>query len=343
MNDVRLDQLIADRRSLVEIHRRNNFTDGIHSLLSDLYPDVAHYLYELLQNAEDMDATQARFILNADGLRFEHNGTKRDFTIQDIDAITNIGFNLLKKDDKTSIGKFGVGFKAVFPYTSTPEIHSGPYYFRIRDYFIPDFDDVPELKTEGEDGQHWTTFILPFNGRKTQPTAFAETQEGLLDFDDSTILFLTHLKRISYEITDADGDTVSGSVTRTENEPGVFTIETESPEEKKTSSWIRLQEMRDFTDEHGNKKKLPLAVAFSLKGTDRQSMRIVPTHGRTFIYFPTEKESNGLRFHVNAPFASTVARDSVRSCTENSGLMDDLSEFVADSIEIVRDMGMLTN
>lgn len=114
---ITLEQLIQNRNDLIEAHRKNNFTDGIHALLTDLYPDTAHFIYELLQNAEDMNATTVRFILESGGIDFEHNGTKRSFNIADIDAITNIGHNSQKKDDPTSIGKFGVGFKAVFAYT----------------------------------------------------------------------------------------------------------------------------------------------------------------------------------------------------------------------------------
>ena len=42
------------------------------------YPDPAHFIYELLQNAEDMEATEVSFKLFPDKLIFEHNGTKRE-------------------------------------------------------------------------------------------------------------------------------------------------------------------------------------------------------------------------------------------------------------------------
>ena len=48
------------------------------------YPDPAHFIYELLQNAEDMEATEVSFKLFPDKLIFEHNGTKRDFILDDI-------------------------------------------------------------------------------------------------------------------------------------------------------------------------------------------------------------------------------------------------------------------
>lgn len=127
----RLEKLISDRKALIEIHERNHFSNGIHSLLTDLYPFTAHFIYELLQNAEDMEASKVRFSLSAKQIRFQHNGKKRMFTVDDIDAITSIGNNVQKKEDQTAIGKFGVGFKAVFSYTKTPEIHSGDKHFGL--------------------------------------------------------------------------------------------------------------------------------------------------------------------------------------------------------------------
>ena len=79
----------------------------------------------LLQNAEDTTANTVRFTLSNEDIRFEHNGA-RFFNLKDVESITSIGVST-KRNDPTNIGKFGVGFKAVFAYTNTPEIHSGEF------------------------------------------------------------------------------------------------------------------------------------------------------------------------------------------------------------------------
>ena len=106
---------------------------GIKNSVVEKYSDQAHFIYELLQNADDAKATSARFILEPNRLIFTHNGT-RHFSVSnpakeeedsssgrlgDINAITSIANS---NKTKASIGKFGVGFKAVFQYTSTPHI-----------------------------------------------------------------------------------------------------------------------------------------------------------------------------------------------------------------------------
>ena len=97
-----IDKLVKMRKRWVEANRENDFEDGIKNLLTDLYPDNAHFTYELLQNAEDAGASKVQFDLNTDRLEFEHNGD-RLFDIEDITAITSIGVST-KRDEPTSIG-----------------------------------------------------------------------------------------------------------------------------------------------------------------------------------------------------------------------------------------------
>ena len=80
-----LDQLKQKREEYVRISKENNMYEGTKKILTDMYPDTAHFIYELLQNAEDMHATRVKFALHHDRLVFIHDGTKRDFIIQDID------------------------------------------------------------------------------------------------------------------------------------------------------------------------------------------------------------------------------------------------------------------
>ena len=116
---------------------------GVKNSVVEKYSDQAHFIYELLQNADDAGATEAKFELYGNRLVFKHNGS-RHFSVSnpdteeadtengvlgDINAITSIA-----NSNKTSaeIGKFGVGFKSVFQYTSTPKIYDQDFRF----YFV---------------------------------------------------------------------------------------------------------------------------------------------------------------------------------------------------------------
>ena len=56
-------------------------------------------------------------------------------TLGDINAITAVGGS--NKTDEATIGKFGVGFKAVFQYTATPHIYDPDVFFKIERFIVP--------------------------------------------------------------------------------------------------------------------------------------------------------------------------------------------------------------
>ncbi|MFS8117465.1 MAG: sacsin N-terminal ATP-binding-like domain-containing protein [Microcoleus sp.] len=126
-----IDEVRSEREDLARVLKKHL---GIRRIVEDLYPENAHFIYELLQNAEDTGATQAQFTLSANCLVFEHNG--RPFSNEDIYGITDIGEGT-KAGDEDKIGRFGVGFKAVFAYSETPYIWSPAFAFKITDLVLP--------------------------------------------------------------------------------------------------------------------------------------------------------------------------------------------------------------
>lgn len=322
-----IENLREERRELVEALRKNGFEDGFKHLLTELYPDNAHFIYELLQNAEDARASVVRFTLSDSAVEFEHDG-ERLFVLKDVVSITGIGVST-KRDDPTSIGKFGVGFKAVFAYTNTPEIHSGDFHFRIHDLVVPETYGVSRATMSERE----TRFVFPFNNpKKPCKRAVEEVERGLRALGDNTLLFLSHIRKIEYLLPDGS----LGTLERTEKEKGLIEIHTETS----ATQWLRYQKDVDIEDESGATKTCRVAIAYQFNIYDK---KVHPLHaGQVSIYFPAEKETSNLRFHLHAPFASTVARDSVRDCEGNRKLRDHLADLVVESLTAIRDQGMLT-
>ena len=345
-----LEELRRKRLKWVEANRENGFEAGIKQLLTDLYPDNAHFIYELLQNSEDAWATKVCFTLKEDGLEFEHDG-HRSFTLKDVEDITRIGFSR-KSDDHTSIGKFGVGFKAVFAYTMTPEVASGPFHFRIHDLVVPDTAGLTPLVLSEQE----TRFSFPFdNPRKPSKKAYQEIEKGLRDLDSSTLLFLSNIRRIEYRLPDSS----LGFLERQEIDGNRIEIRVRHPGDSKSTSdfFLRFDKEVKVADENGSPNDYRIAVAFGLEKTrvttpkksrkkrkrrQHDQWKIKPlSPGRVSIYFPADKETSNLRFHLHAPFASTVARDSARECLENDLFRDYLAELVVESMAAIRDQGLL--
>lgn len=332
-----LHELHKTRKKWVEASHENGFEEGIKHLLTDLYPDDAHFIYELLQNAEDAGASKVRFILNKDNATFEHNGN-RLFSLKDVEAITSIGFSP-KKDDPTSIGKFGIGFKAVFAYTATPEVESGEFHFRIQDMVVPHTEGL----FPGALGEAKTRFVFPFdNPKKPAEKACAEIEKNLRQLNENTLLFLSNIRKIEYQLPDS----TTGSLERKESPNNgdrieIAIIRPGNPEPD-SIHYLRFTKDVDIQDEDGKSKHCRIAAAFGIGKSGRGGWKIKSLDpGQVCIYFPATKETSNLRFHLHAPFASTVARDSVRECPANDKLRDYLAELIAEAMYTIRAQGLL--
>ena len=332
-----LKSLSIDRSKDAEVFKKPEYA-GIMNIVTELYPDNAHFIYELLQNAEDTKAIQVEFILCDDKLIVEHNGL-RLFTENDVKSITSIG-NSSKREDVTNIGKFGVGFKAVFSYTDTPKIYSGNLAFKIRDLI------VPELIESTENVKDKTIFVFPFNNpKKPASLAVSEIKKGLRALGDNTLLFLSHIRKISYSLPDGS----QGSLERIDHENGRIEIKTQHPnKEESTSNWLHFYKDVDVTEAEGKNKHCRIAIAYQLEQVidknkiSKWKITRINDGGQVSIYFPAEKETSKLFFHIHAPFASTVARDSVRDCDENNQLRNHLADLIVESLSKIRDLSMLT-
>lgn len=328
-----LQKLSAKRQEWVKSSRENGFEEGIQNLLTQLYPDKAHFIYELLQNAEDAQATHVHFDLQDDQLIVEHNG-KRPFKEEDVDSITSIGQST-KKDDINQIGKFGVGFKAVFAYTTTPQVHSQDYAFEIRDLVCPyplNNHASPSTKTR---------FVFPFNHPvKSAATSFQETRDGLNELAHNTLLFLNSISKISWKIQNEKEQTL----TRVVEQGNLMRITSPG----NSSYWLR------FTKPLEDGSSLYVAIAFELDFQDNvpqlliqtkqigRRMKIVPIEGKLHIFFPAEREVTGLKFHIHGPYASTVARDSIPYMPDNACLLEKTALLVAESLSEIKEAGLLT-
>jgi hypothetical protein len=338
-----LEERHKDGKRIIEaLEIRTGLAEGIKRLLTQLYPDKAHFIYELLQNAEDARATHVSFKLERDKLVFHHDG-RRFFTKQNVDAITSI--DSTKANEVNQIGKFGVGFKAVFSYTSRPQIYSGPFRFEIRDLFCP-YPLYSDPLPLGLDSSQ-TYFVFPFPGeKKTLEACFDETAEGLNALDERALLFLNSIETISWKI-DGAGD---GLLARGQSEGNIVTIEKCSGEHNLPESfWLKFDQ-----DLRGSKgTSLRCSIAYALKPKEAEigqsekgkllgdKWEVVPVDGQAHIYFPAIKETTGLQFHVHAPFGAPVDRASVTDNRGNRELVEDIGQLVAKSLTTIKSIGLL--
>jgi hypothetical protein len=332
-----LQKLQQNRCGIVD-KLKDPAAEGVWESIIGKYSGKAHFLYEVLQNADDVDATWARFELYEDKLVFRHNGT-RLFTISnpeteredklqnrlgDINSITSIGHSS-KTDDGNKIGKFGMGFKAVFQYTMAPYIYDPDIAFKIEDYMVPILldDDYPGRKKEE------TVFVFPFDREDITPKEAVEDISEKLESLVMPILFLHSLKEISYDCFGSEGIFRKEILETKEFGETIATkiLLTGPVTESQDMLWI-------FTRKDN---ELDYSVGFFLNADGK----LLPKSPYAFCYFPTLVTTN-LNFLIQAPFLLTDSREGIKEKDKdnhNVRMVQLLADLAADSFLYLRDIG----
>ena len=334
-----IEELEAKRRRLVQAQEENGV--NLDALVDFLYPDTAHLVFELLQNAEDAGATFALFELSKTKLSFTHDG--RPFSREDLDSITNY-FKSAKYEKEDTIGRFGIGFKSVFGCTETPRIYSDTVAFEIVDRIVP--RAIPRPASSMRLSKRETVIELPFNGKmKTPNEVQEEIRRGLAGMSVMSILHLQNIESIEWQ-TDDGG---SGSIRRTELGDRVVQIDAMRPSGAEGRFFLR------FREPYAEGSSMHLDIVFDLEERKREQgtldqldealtdrFRIVPAErGGVAVFFPAAKETSNLRFHLHAPFIPELSRASIKEHPENSDLIGRLAALVAKSLATIRDLGLL--
>lgn len=318
---------------------------GVKKSIVDKYSDQAHFVYELIQNADDAGATEASFEAFEDKLVFSHNG-KRHFhvtnpetegedydnhTLGDINAITGIGLSSKSESNKkgNAIGKFGMGFKSIFQYTTTPEIYDPNVSFRIERQIVPKWigHDYPGRKPDD------TLFVFPYNNAEAKRPA-NDSLEKLRSLLFPT-LFLNNLKTISFNSGGGVGEYCKliestkefgkdNNLTLCENI--VYTKILETVESTRLLLFSR-------TDEENHR----YSIGFKLDANGR----LETSDYKAFCFFPTMHQTN-LKFLIHAPFLLTDSREMIKEFEDhNKRMVDKLSDLAHDCWLYMREMRAL--
>lgn len=319
------------------------------------YDDPAHFLLELLQNAEDALARRVeeptpemravRFELGTEELRFRHFGDP--FNEADVRSICRIARSTKSADsDLHTIGRFGLGFKSVYAVTDRPMIHSGPEDFAIVGYVKP---EPCEPLTDRKDDE--TVIVIPrvsagsdtgrSHERRRNWDRVASSMDEMLSPEN--LIFLRHIESVQWtdttgatttccrEVAEIDRDIRRVTITRTPSN-------SESPTRKQWSVFsrpVQVDRDRRARVEIAFRRDLEVATA------DRPGIKPV-CDSRLYAYFPTN-ESTGVGFLMQGPYNTTPARDNVRKQDEwNESLITATAALLRHTLLWLRDNGGIT-
>lgn len=316
------------------------------------YSDQAHFIYELLQNANDAKATKSSFQLTKNGLYFKHNGTKNFWVsnpdnekldqqnnkLGDINAITAVARS--NKKDHSTIGKFGVGFKAVFQYTETPHIYDPNFQFKISKFIVP-----IKLDNDLTDRQNnETVFYFPFDKQETdeignlkmpKEKAYSDIIDKLKKLVFPT-LFLSDLQEVKWQAENNEvGEYTKKGTKQKQAEDIIY-------ERVELNQQVGLKQIKEnlflftrLTEEHN----LNYSIGYFLD----ENGKLIPKQYSAFCFFPT-KEITNLNFILHAPFLLTDSREGIhRSKEHNTKMVELLAQLSADSLLILKDLKAISD
>ncbi len=306
-------------------------------LLADRYDNRTHFIYELLQNAEDALVRRngrkgqraVTFRLAETDLRISHFGIP--FNEADVRGICGIAES---SKNLTAIGRFGIGFKSVYAFTGCPEVHSGQEHFAIDSFVWP--RAIPAV--ESKPGE--TVFILPLSA--ADASAVAEIGAGLRKLDPRTLLFLREINEIGWSV----GDGTSGNFLRGDPETigkNACKVVVMGQEHGATDiveeTWLVFS--REVMTADGVKAGC-VEVAFQVTENPGASLGVTPIHDSTLVvFFPTIVPTN-LGFLVQGPYRTTPSRDNVpRNDAWNQHLVQETATLLVEALREMRGLGLL--
>ena len=275
-------------------------------IIINQYSDRTHFIYEILQNAEDAGATRIQFHLEKEKLVIKHDG--RPFNEKDIEGVCGIANGT--KEDGTRIGHFGIGFKSVYCYTEHPYIYSGEYHFVIQNQLFP--KEVPGSQEIAYDE---TCMILPFDkGEVPSSIAYQEIRDALTKkITAESIIMLNQISDVRIKIDgypeEIEINKAKYSLDKKAYADNVFGLSMNTTITNTRSKQTRTKDADYlfFTDANAE----ATAIIFRVEGKELKAIK----NSKIYAFFPTAKEAHQ-NFYIHAPFDTTPARDNFKEGAE---------------------------
>ncbi|OGX36312.1 MAG: hypothetical protein A3D87_07185 [Omnitrophica WOR_2 bacterium RIFCSPHIGHO2_02_FULL_50_17] len=329
------------------IRRRGEEFDDIGHLISEqLYSDRSHFVYELLQNAEDalerrfQDNPQSKlpcsvkFLLFEDRLEFRHFG--QNFTENDVRGISDV-LRGTKNEEITQIGKFGIGFKSVYAFTAKPEIHSGDEHFAIERYIRPKAIEPWLNVVKGE-----TVFIFPFNNKDLpKDKAFDLILDKLKKLGPRTLLFLSHIDEIAWSVDSTEENGQYLREIKNRNEASQVTVIGHNNGQDEEETWLIFgRPVTVPNSEQSTRVEVGFRIEIDSKDKTERISRI--NDAPLVVYFPTEIYTK-FGFLVHGPYHTTPARDNIHKNDDwNKNLIEETANLVVEALRNLKTMGLLS-
>lgn len=306
--------------------------------LANRYAERTHFIFELLQNAEDAlrergesnRTTSVSFNLCKEGLEVRHFG--KQFTPHNVTSICAINEST-KRDELTEIGRFGIGFKSVYAVTQRPEVHSGDEHFAIEDFVLP--VAVTPRPTERDE----TLFWIPF--RPSDGSVVEEVASALKTLGSRCLLFLSAVNEINWSLPDGTSGVFLKNPPKLSNDGELVTLlgEISGGQCREEEEWLLFSKLVNAPNERPAGR---IAIAFLLS-PQRDGRHVIKetSDSKLVVFFPTDVPTE-TGFLIQGPYRTTPSRDNVPANDKwNRKLVENTAELLISALRSLRERGLL--
>lgn len=333
------------------------------ALLAGHYSDSNHFVYELLQNAEDafdnktgVSASKVVIEYYPDKLVFYHNG--KPFDEKDARGVASMLMGTKDRDDAQTIGRFGMGFKSVFKYTYQPEIYSDDEAFKITNYLLPvEITDGWDYETEKQSivcklgegryftpfikEQHLTKIVIPFKKYGKNGTLVDVPGDDVLKkldgLNGEILLFLSHIQNL-YWVNKETGQFTYITLKQDEKDEKFITCRMEGTEYEDKEDITRYLKFKRVFD-HPEMDNAEVSVAYKLNSRADNINEV--EESPVWVYFPTRDETD-LPFLIHGSFETAVSREKLMAPSSfNDDLFDEMGDLIAESLKELADRKLI--
>ena len=152
---------------------------------SDRFQGIA----EIIQNADDVDASQVRLLLGPTDLWIDHDGSP--VQLRHVLGLATPWLST-KGSEADTTGRFGIGLMTLRSLSNTLEIHCHPYHVQLGEPTLSPID--PPTPPPGFEEAGWTTLRVPLERGDVSPE---ELEEWLDRWDDAALLFLRSISKVT--------------------------------------------------------------------------------------------------------------------------------------------------
>jgi len=293
----------------------------LNTVAESVFSRSAHFILELLQNAEDAGPKncppdgQIEFVISENRIRITHNGTP--FAEDNVDAIC--GVRSTKKPELGTLGFLGIGFKSVFKVTDCPQVHSADFHFKFDKSAHDNPADVPWQimpiwvnDAPNPINSNLTTFILPFRSA----SFYEQTREELKKLDVHVFLFLKWLRRLTV-VDECNGQSVT--IENLGEQGGFVRLKKNETEQRFVIERRRVTVPPDVVADpvlvfykRQNVTQREVVVAFAVdKNENLQSAEGASALGSVSSFLPLVEERSGAKFLIQADFLVLPGREAI--------------------------------